>query len=404
MEITREKPSFGVLDGLKVVYQATEIAAPTAAAMMADWGADVVWIENTGVGDTMRDTAFIKEQARRNQRSVSMNPFSEEGKAVLLRLLEDADVFIEAGKGPGYPRRGLTDEVLWSANPRLVIVHVSGYGQTGSEERIHRPAYDHVMQAYGGYIAQNGTQEQPFAASPNTCDCFTASNIVGATLAGVYKASRTGRGESIDVAMFEIMARMGLYFNINYLNAGLTYPRPAERHQDLCGIGTFKCKDGQMTMVLYGVKQNRWMLERIGLGDLWGTEDYPEGTSALWLSSPKADLIQERIEEYMLGSTMDELEAELAAATIPASRVFSVRDMLADEHYRKRGVFIDWESADGRTVHGMKPVPDFKQNPGRVWRPMPGLGYDTRDVLSRAGYSDEEIERLAANGTIKLGD
>lgn len=148
MEITREKPSFGVLDGLKVVYQATEIAAPTAAAMMTDWGADVVWIENTSVGDTMRDTAFIKEQARRNQRSVSMNPFSEEGRAVLLRLLEDADVFIEAGKGPGYPRRGLTDEVLWSANPRLVIVHVSGYGQTGSEERIHRPAYDHVMQAY----------------------------------------------------------------------------------------------------------------------------------------------------------------------------------------------------------------------------------------------------------------
>ena len=159
-----------------------------------------------------------------------------------------------------------------------------------------------------------------------------------------------------------------------------------------------------MTMVLYGVKQNRWILERIGLGELWGTEDYPEGTSALWLSSPKADLIQERIEEYMLGSTMDELEAELASATIPASRVFDVRDMLADEHYRKRGVFIDWESADGRTVHGMKPVPDFIQSPGRVWRPMPELGYDTRDVLSRAGYSDEEIERLAANGTIKLGD
>ena len=99
-------PAFGVLQGVKVVYSAVEIAAPSGAALMAEWGADVVWIENTRTGDSMRDTAHIKELERRNQRSVAMNPFSEEGREVLLSLIADADVFVESSKGPTYARRG----------------------------------------------------------------------------------------------------------------------------------------------------------------------------------------------------------------------------------------------------------------------------------------------------------
>ena len=108
MELEKTKPTFGPLSGVKVVYQAVEVAAPTAAAMMADWGADVIWLENTYYGDTMRDTMFIKEQARLNQRSVSMNPFSEEGREVFFRLIKDADIFIQAGKGPTYERKACT--------------------------------------------------------------------------------------------------------------------------------------------------------------------------------------------------------------------------------------------------------------------------------------------------------
>lgn len=281
MELAKNKPSFGPLDSVKVVYQAVEVAAPTAAAMMADWGADVIWIENTYYGDTMRDTMFIKEQARRNQKSISMNPFSEEGREVFFRLIKDADIFIQAGKGPTYERKGLGDDVLWEVNPKLVIVHVSGFGQYGSPDRISRPAYDHMIQAFGGYMAQNGTVDKPFAAAPIPGDYFTAVNTVGAALAGAINARATGKGESIDVAMFEVMARMGLYYNINYLNAGITYPRPADRSQDLCGIGTFEAADGDIAIVLYGAKENHWLLDQIGLGHLWGTEDIPEGSTAL---------------------------------------------------------------------------------------------------------------------------
>ena len=107
---------------------------------MAEWGADVVWIENTRTGDSMRDTRFVKEVERRNQRSIALNPFKEEGRQVLLDLVKDADIFMEASKGPVWANRGITDELLWQVNPALVIVHVSGYGQYGVPERVNRAA------------------------------------------------------------------------------------------------------------------------------------------------------------------------------------------------------------------------------------------------------------------------
>ena len=324
MALPTEKPSYGPLDGVKVVYAAVELACPKAADLMADWGADVVWLENTGAGDTIRDTPYIKQAERRNQRSVALNYFSEEGKKVFFDLVRDADIFMEASKGGTWARKGITDEVLWELNPKLVIVHVSGFGQEGDPKMVKRAAYDLTVMAYSGIIMQNGTEEQPMLPGPYAGDYFNTLMIASSALAALYQAEKSGKGESIDLAMYETLLAIGQYYLVDYLNEGIKWPRPGARNQNLCGIGEFKCKDGFLGVCLYGVDQNKYFLETIGLGHLWGTEDIPEDTSGLWLSNPHADEIQKAFEEYCLANSKYDIEEDFAAHRIAAQVVSGI--------------------------------------------------------------------------------
>ncbi len=403
-DIPLEKPSFGALDGLKVVYSAVEIAVPSACEILSEWGADVTWIENVHSGDSMRDTRFVKEMERRNQRSVSMNPFSDEGREILFRLVEDADVFIESAKGPVYARKGITDELLWQHNPKLIIVHVSGFGHTGDPARVNSAAYDLTIQDYSGYVYQNGSPDQPMTAAPYTGDYFNALMVVSSALAAVFRAQHSGEGESIDVAMYETMLRVGVYYMLDYLNAGIEYPRAGARSQNLCAIGQYRCRDGFIGLEVYGVVQNKYLLETIGLGDLWGTEEYPEDCSALWLSSSKAPLIEQKLEEYLLTQSADDVEKDFAAHRIAAQKCFSFDDLLSEEHVRLRENFIEWPNAQGEQIKGLNTVPRFANHPGGFWRPLPPLGFDTRDVLSRAGFTDEDVARFEESGNVRFGD
>ena len=404
MELATQKPQFGVLDDLKVVYAAMELAVPKAACLMAEWGADVTWLENTGAGDTIRDTAWIKQAERRNQRSVALDYFSEDGKQVLLRLLADTDVFIESSKGGTWAKKGLTDELLWSINPKLVIVHVSGFGQTGVPEMVTRAAYDLTVMAYSGYMSQNGTPEQPMNPGPYAGDYFNSLMILSSTLGALHKVAQTGVGESVDVAMYETLLAIGQYYLVDYLNAGVVWPRPGARNQNLCAIGEYKCADGFIGLCVYGVTQNKYLLEVIGLGELWGTPDYPEDCSALWLSSPKASLIEAKLEEYLATRNVVDVERDFSAHRIAAQKVMEFPDLVAEEHLTQRGVWTDWQTADGDTFKGLGVFPRFDQHPGQVWRPMPAQGYDTADVLGRAGYTPEQIAHLVEVGVVKQSD
>jgi len=399
MSLPTEKPSFGTLDGVRIVYSAMELAVPKACCIMGEWGADVTWIENTGAGDTIRDTAWVKQAERRNQRSVSLNYFSDEGKEVLFRLVENADIFVESSKGGTFAKRGITDELLWAHNPKLVIVHVSGFGQSGVPEMVTRAAYDLTVMAYSGYMSQNGTQEQPMNPGPYAGDYFNSLMIVGSTLAALHRVGVTGEGESVDVAMYETMLAIGQYYLVDYLNAGVIWPRPGARNQNLCAIGEYRCADGFIGLCCYGVQQNKYLLEAIGLGQLWGTKDYPEDTSALWLSSPKAQEIEAKLEQYLSTRTVAEVEADFASNRIAAQKVMEFPDLVADEHIAARGAWLDWETADGDTFRGLGVFPKFQRNPGQMWRPMPAQGYDTTDVLRRVGYTDSQIAEFIANGT-----
>ena len=241
---------------------------------------------------------------------------------------------MEASKGGTWARKGITDEVLWEINPKLVIVHISGFGQTGDPKMVKRAAYDLTVMAYSGIIMQNGTPEQPMLPGPYAGDYFNTLMICSSALAALYKAEKTGKGESIDLAMYETLLAIGQYYLVDYLNEGIKWPRPGARNQNLCGIGEFACKDGFLGVCLYGVDQNKYFLETIGLGHLWGTEAIPEDTSGLWLSNPHAEEIQAAFEKYCLEHSKFEIEEDFAAHRIAAQVVNDFEELVEEEHHQ----------------------------------------------------------------------
>ena len=149
--INSPKPEFGLLSGLRVIMIGLSVAAPFAGELYAEHGADVIWIENPKAVDSARVArkGGSWQQDRRNMRSLTMNYRSEKGKEAFLRLISTTDVLIEASVGGSFDRAGLSDEVLWQANPGLIIAHISGFGQTGSPEYVKRASYDPIAQAFG---------------------------------------------------------------------------------------------------------------------------------------------------------------------------------------------------------------------------------------------------------------
>lgn len=214
-----EMPVFGAMQGVRVVCVGTNIAGPVAATLFAEQGADVIQIESTLSPDMFRTIGKAWAVEHRNTRAMALNVRTPEGEDVLRRLLADTDVLIESSKGGTWKKWGLDDDVLWEINPRLVVVHVSGYGQTGDPEYVSRASFDTIGQAFGGFMAVNGTPEVPLPVKPYTCDYVTALFAAYSAAIALYRARETGKGDSIDLAQYEVMARIQGNFLVDALIA-----------------------------------------------------------------------------------------------------------------------------------------------------------------------------------------
>lgn len=247
-------PSFGILQGIKVVAICTVIAGPFAAATMAENGADVLWIESARSPDMLKRFGKAFSMEHRNQRTIALDWGTPEGLKILKELLAQADIFLEASKGKSWDKFGLDDEHLWELNPQMVITHISGFGQTGIEEYVKKPAYDMIGQAFSGYMSLNGSPEPnpPMTCKPYTSDYFSGMTALWSSLAALLKARQTGKGESIDVAMFESAARVQAGASIE----AFTYNNPPKR----TGTGDPKAAND----VLYCSKEGTWVSITMG--------------------------------------------------------------------------------------------------------------------------------------------
>ncbi len=398
-------PAFGPLSGLRVVFSGIEIAGPFAGQMLAEWGAEVIWIENVAHADTIRVQPHYPQLSRRNLHALSLNIFKDEGKEAFLKLMETTDIFIEASKGPAFAKRGLQDEVLWAHNPKLVIGHLSGFGQFGTDEYTHLAAYNTIAQAFSGYLIQNGDQNQPMPAFPYTADYFSGLTVTTAALAALYNVQKTGKGESIDIAMYEVMLRMGQYYMMNYFNGGEVCPRMIKGKDPYwVGCGLYTCKYGYIVMELVGITQIEEMFKNMGIAHMLGTEEFPQGTQLISrVDCPSGQLVEDKLDEYLAGRTIAEVQEEFAQLKIACAKVLTIPELENNPQYIARESITTWKNMDGKECKGPNVMPRFKNNPGKIWRGMPRHGMDTSAILSDIGYSAAAIKELEDKGLVKLG-
>ena len=395
-------PNFGPLNGVRVVHCSQSLAGPFAASLMADLGADVIWVESAVGQDVSRIAPGMAAQLdRRNMRTIKLNVNTPAGKEVLLRLVREADIFLEASKPGQYKKWGLTDEVLWGENPQLVITHISGFGQWGDPDYVRRASYDPIAQAFSGVMYMNGLPGRRSApAEVSISDYYTGYMAAFASLAAYISAARTGKGESIDVSQYESTLRCEAGWPLDIWNdSGRPFVQGKGNNGNV-GFNSYMCSDGrEVYMVIIGPA----LLKRLmALLDL----PYNEGVFAGCINNvkegtPAGEVLEKAIVDFCASRTSAEAEKAFAEAGLPCSRILSHMEMLDHPHYVARESLTRWQRVDGGELTGQNVTPKLKRNPGRIWRGCPLPCMDNEDILGELGYTRADIEAMYAEGVIK---
>ena len=395
-------PNFGPLNGVRVVHCSQSLAGPFAASLMADLGADVIWVESAVGQDVSRIAPGMAAQLdRRNMRTIKLNVNTPAGKEVLLRLVREADIFLEASKPGQYRKWGLTDEVLWGENPQLVITHISGFGQWGDPDYVRRASYDPIAQAFSGVMYMNGLPGRRSApAEVSISDYYTGYMAAFASLAAYISAARTGKGDSIDVSPYESTLRCEAGWPLDIWNdSGRPFVQGKGNNGNV-GFNSYMCSDGrEVYMVIIGPA----LLKRLmALLDL----PYNEGVFAGCINNvkegtPAGEVLEKAIVDFCASRTSAEAEKAFAEAGLPCSRILSHMEMLDHPHYVARESLTRWQRVDGGELTGQNVTPKLKRNPGRIWRGCPLPGMDNEDILGELGYTRADIEAMYAEGVIK---
>lgn len=398
-------PQFGLLSGVKVLCSAVSTAGPFAGSLFAGNGADVIWLESPYGLDALRwsNNGHGIEVERRNMRSCSLDVLKPEGAKLFERMIADVDIFIEASRGGQWTKWGYPDEKLWEINPKLVIAHMSGFGQTGLPEYVARPAYDHIMQAYSGMMALNGFPDRdPVKAERLITDYYNGLFAYGSTLAAYINALKTGKGESIDLAQYEAaVACQGDTLSL-WFGEHKQQPRNGSAHQAVSASGYYTCGDGNGVYILImGEPTLRRFMPVLGLE--YGVDCDP-GTVTIKKADPRGAEFERRLTAYIGSKDSETIEKEFMKMNIPCSRVMTYEMMENDPHYQARNTFVEWDNINGEHIKGRNFFPQFKNNPSQMWRPAPKYGMDSADVCRDYGFTEEEIQKMFDDGVIVTKD
>lgn len=400
----KDFPQFGALSGLKILDSGSNIAGPLGGGLLSECGATVIHFEAPNKPDNQRGW-YGYPQNHRNQLSMVADIKTEEGREVFFKLIKWADIWVESSKGGQYDRLGLSDEEIWKVNPKLAIVHVSGYGQSGDPSYVTKASYDAVGQAFSGYMSLNGTKEA-LKINPYLSDFVCGLTTCWTMLACYVSTMLTGKGESVDVAQYEALARIMDGRMMQYATDNISMPKTGNKDTQAALFSFYTCKDGRTIFIgMTGAEVIKRGFPLIGLPvPGTGDPDFPEGFTGWLINSPVGQRMEAAIEKFVSEHTMEEVESIMQANQIPCQRVYDLQDCLDDPHWQARETVTEWDDPMMGRVKGLGLINKFKNNPSQIWRGAPLFGMDNRDILRDLGYSDEEIQNLYDKGITKEYD
>lgn len=398
---------FGPIRGLKVLDIGTLIAGPFGAGILADFGADVIKVELPGVGDTIRrygkptksGSSLAWLDAARNKRCVTLDLRKEEGQKVMKRLVEWADVLIENFSPGTLESWNLGYDELSKINPRLIMVRVSGYGQTGPYK--DKPGLDRIALGYSGLMYITGEPDgPPVKMGISIADYLTATFNALSALMAVYNRDvlGTGKGQMIDLGLYEAPLRITEDIFSIYSVHGEVRERMGNRHLSLTPAENFQSKDGRWITIHAGLDSSfRKLAKAMGKEELIDDPRFRTTRDR----AAYIDEINAIVGEWVKERNGDEVLSILEEAGVPVAPVNSVADIFKDPHIKSRENIIEIENTEAGKISVPGVVPKFSETPGEVkWAGRP-LGADNEDVyLNMLGMDREEYEQLKEKNII----
>ena len=392
------------LGDILVIDLSRILAGPYCTMLLADYGAEVLKIEQPGQGDGTRqwgppwleDESAYFLSVNRNKKSLTLNLKSAEGQQVLKDLVSEADVLIENFLPGTTQRMGLDYETLAASNPGLIYCAITGYGQTGPYRE--RPGYDFMIQAQGGLMSLNGPPAgEPYKVGVAIVDITAGLFACNAILSALHERSHSGQGQYIDVALLDTQVAWLANVAHNYFATGETPVRYGNGHPNIVPYETFPTADGYIALAIGSDGQYRKFCETVDRPDLGDDERFQTNNGRVENRQVLIPLLQELFSKR----NSDDWIKLLLEAQIPVGPINDIPTILADPQVAAREMVQELEHATAGPIQVLGPVAKLSRTPAALRTAPPVLGADTETILSeRLNYPPEAIETLRQKGIV----